>query len=116
MDALLGASGLEDIGVQFPNTDNKYKDISSLLLLEMVGDMVKNAGFLIVNIDAVIILEYPRISPYIRQMRMKIAESLKVDRNQINIKATTSEGIGFCGRREGAAAQSVALLNEINLP
>ncbi len=115
MDSLLGAAGLEDIGVQFPNTDNKYKDIASLLLLEIVGDMVKKAGYLIVNIDSVVILEYPRISPYIGQMRTKISDSLKVDHGRINIKATTSEGLGFCGRKEGAAAQSVALLDEIDL-
>jgi 2-C-methyl-D-erythritol 2,4-cyclodiphosphate synthase len=110
MDALLGAAGLSDIGVYFPNTDMKYKDISSIILLGMVKESVRDAGYEILNIDSVVILEEPKISPYIPQMKIKISEALEISVDQIGIKATTSEGLGFCGTKEGAAAQSVALL------
>ena len=110
MDALLGAAGLNDIGVYFPNTDMKYKDISSITLLGEVQKIIWNAGYIILNIDSVVILEEPKISPYIPQMKKRISEALEININQIGIKATTSEGLGFCGAKEGAAAQSVALL------
>jgi 2-C-methyl-D-erythritol 2,4-cyclodiphosphate synthase len=110
MDALLGAGGLSDIGVYFPNTDMQYKDISSIILLGMVKDLVSDAGYRILNIDSVVILEEPKISPYIPLMKIKISEALEISVDQIGIKATTSEGLGFCGAKEGAAAQSVALL------
>jgi 2-C-methyl-D-erythritol 2,4-cyclodiphosphate synthase len=110
MDALLGAAGLSDIGVYFPNTDKQYKDISSIRLLGLVKVLVKDAGYRILNIDSVVILEEPKISPYIPGMKIKISEALEISVDQIGIKATTSEGLGFCGAKEGAAAQSVALL------
>lgn len=110
MDALLGAAGLNDIGVYFPNTDMKYKDISSITLLGEVKKIICDAGYIILNIDSVVILEEPKISPYIPQMKKRISEALEININQIGIKATTSERLGFCGAKEGAAAQSVALL------
>ena len=112
MDALLGAAGLGDIGIHFPNYDSKYKDISSMILLGEVKNKIKNAGLKIINLDSVLILEEPKISGYIPDMIKKIAEVLEMKENQINIKATTSEGLGFCGRKEGAASQSIALLEE----
>ncbi len=112
MDALLGAAGLSDIGVYFPDTDIKYKDISSITLLGMVKVSVKDAGYRILNIDSVVILEEPKISPFIPMMKKNISEALGIKVDQIGIKATTSEGLGFCGAKEGAAAQSVALLEE----
>ncbi len=113
MDALLGAAGLSDIGVYFPNTDMQYKNISSMILLGMVKESVRGAGYRILNIDSVVILEEPKISPYIPLMKIKISEALEISVEQIGIKATTSEGLGFCGTKEGAAAQSVALLAPI---
>ncbi len=110
MDALLGAAGLDDIGIHFPNNDKKYRNISSLLLLNEVKKKIENAGFKIINIDSVVILEAPKIAPHIKSMKRKIAEALEIEESRINIKATTSEGMGFCGRNEGAAAQSIALL------
>ena len=113
MDALLGAAGLSDIGVYFPDTDMKYKDISSITLLGMVKVSVKDAGYRILNIDSVVILEEPKISPFIPMMKKNISEALGISIDQIGIKATTSEGLGFCGAKEGAAAQSVALLERL---
>lgn len=113
MDALLGAAGLSDIGVYFPNTDMKYKDISSITLLGMVKVSVKDAGYRILNIDSVVILEEPKISPFIPMMKKNISEALGIKIGQIGIKATTCEGLGFCGTKEGAAAQSVALLERL---
>jgi 2-C-methyl-D-erythritol 2,4-cyclodiphosphate synthase len=110
MDALLGAAGLDDIGIHFPNDDKKYRNISSLILLDEVRKNIERAGFEIINIDSVVILEAPRIAPYVTIMKKKIAEALMIEESRINIKATTSEGMGFCGRNEGAAAQSIALL------
>jgi len=110
MDALLGAAGLDDIGIHFPNNDKKYRNISSLLLLCEVKRKIEREGFKIINIDSVVILEAPKIAPYIKTMKKKIAKALEIEENRINIKATTSEGMGFCGRNEGAAAQSIALL------
>jgi 2-C-methyl-D-erythritol 2,4-cyclodiphosphate synthase len=110
MDALLGAAGLSDIGVYFPDTDMKYKDISSMALLCMVKMSVKEAGYRILNIDSIVILEEPKISSFIPLMKKNISEVLEISIGQIGIKATTSEGLGFCGSKEGAAAQSMALL------
>jgi 2-C-methyl-D-erythritol 2,4-cyclodiphosphate synthase len=110
MDALLGAAGLGDIGIHFPNTDPAYKDISSLVLLREVKNKVDTCGLKIINLDSVLILEEPKISNYIQEMKSNIADVLEIDKSQINIKATTSEGLGFCGRQEGAASQSIALL------
>jgi 2-C-methyl-D-erythritol 2,4-cyclodiphosphate synthase len=110
MDALLGAAGLRDIGVYFPDTDIRYKNISSLLLLKEVKRIINDKCFVIINIDSTLILEKPKISSYIPVMLKKLADSLDLDLGQIGLKATTTEGLGFCGREEGIAAQSVVLL------
>ena len=110
MDALLGAAGLRDIGVYFPDTDIRYKNISSLLLLKEVKKIINDKGFEIINIDSTLILEKPKVSPYIPAMLKKLSDALELDPGRIGIKATTTEGLGFCGREEGIAAQSIALL------
>lgn len=110
MDALLGAASLGDIGIHFPDSDNRYRDISSLLLLKEVKEKIIEAGFKIINIDSVVVLEEPKIANYFKIMENNIADALNIDIKQVNIKATTTEGLGFCGRREGIAAQSIALL------
>lgn len=110
MDAMLGAAGLGDIGRHFPDTDEKYKGISSLLLLEEVLKLVKSKNYNIVNIDATIIAQKPKLMPYIPEMEGKIASSLDIEPGSINIKATTNEGIGFVGREEGIAAMVVVLI------
>jgi len=111
MDALLGASGLPDIGQQFPPSDEKYKNADSGKLLKTVVQLVKKAGFDdILNIDATIMAEKPRFSTYIPSMRSKIAEIVEVELSQVNIKATTTERLGFVGREEGIAASAVCLV------
>lgn len=110
MDAILGACGLGDIGVHFPDSDMKYKNISSLLLLEEVRKKMEGKDFSIVNIDSILIMQKPKVSKYIAGMRKNIAGTLKIDESDINIKATTTEGLGFCGRGEGIAAKCVVLL------
>lgn len=110
MDALLGAAGLRDIGVYFPDTDTRYKNISSLLLLKEVKNIINDKGLEIINIDSTLILEKPKVSPYITAMLNKLSGALELDPGRLGIKATTTEGLGFCGREEGIAAQSIALL------
>ncbi len=110
-DALLGAAGLGDIGKHFPDTDNKFKDISSLILLKEVRLKIQNAGFKISNIDCVVIAEAPKISKYIPKMIENIANALDIASSCINIKATTAEGLGAFGRKEGIAANAVTLLD-----
>ena len=110
MDALLGAAALGDIGSNFPDSDDKYKGISSLSLLNEVRDMLLNNLFIVENIDATIIAQKPKLSTYIREMRENIANTLKIDVSQVSIKATTEEGLGFTGAGEGIAAQAVCLL------
>jgi len=112
-DAILGALGLGDIGMHFPDTDMQYKDISSLILLEKVIALMKNSKFKIVNCDSVLILEKPKIFPYIDLMKNKLSPLMGIEKSSINIKATTTEGLGFCGRGEGVAAQSVVLLEDV---
>ncbi|MCR4416219.1 MAG: 2-C-methyl-D-erythritol 2,4-cyclodiphosphate synthase [Ignavibacteria bacterium] len=109
-DALLGAASLGDIGKHFPNTDERFKDISSLILLEKVNELIASQNYLIGNIDSTILAEKPKLLPYIDIMRGKIATTLKINPDQISIKATTNEKMGFVGRQEGIAAISVALL------
>ncbi len=109
-DALLGAAALGDIGKHFPDSDPAYKGISSLILLEKVGDMLSERGFLIENIDATIIAQAPKMRPYIDEMRGNIAKALKMDQGQVNVKATTEEGLGFTGNGEGISSQAVCLL------
>lgn len=112
MDALLGAAGLWDIGHAFPDTDAAFKDISSLLLLERVMDMLRQKNLQVVNADCTILAQAPKLAPYIPQMRTNLAHLLKVPPDRINIKATTEEGLGFTGAGEGIAAHAVCLLEE----
>jgi 2-C-methyl-D-erythritol 2,4-cyclodiphosphate synthase len=107
-DALLGAAALGDIGKHFPNTSSKYKGISSLLLLEHVGSLLSKKKFRIVNIDATVILERPKILRYSAAMAENIAASLHIETKQVSIKATTNEGLGFIGRGEGCASVAIA--------
>ena len=111
-DALLGAAALGDIGKRFPDSDDKYKGINSLLLLKEVGRLLDTMGCQINNIDATIIAEEPKIAPYIQEMRENIAAVLNLPIGAANIKATTEEGLGFTGRKEGIAAIAVALIDE----
>ena len=109
-DSLLGASGAGDLGKYFPDRDKKWKDISSLVLLEKSNKLVTERGYKIANIDTTIVAQQPKLSPYIESMITNIAESLKINPNQVNIKSTTTECLGFAGREEGIAAYAVALL------
>lgn len=111
MDSLLGACTLGDIGRHFPDTDIKYKGISSINLLEETGRIIFENGYSINNIDATIIAQKPKMSPHIETMRKNIAKALNIDINQINIKATTEEGLGFTGEMLGISAQSIASVN-----
>lgn len=113
MDALLGAAALGDIGKHFPDTDDTYKGISSIKLLEKVGELIENELYVIGNIDATIIAQRPKLAPYIEQMRDNVAAALHIQKNQVNIKATTEEGLGFTGSGEGIAAQAAACLETI---
>ena len=110
MDALLGAAGLGDIGGHFPDSDRAYKDACSIKLLGQVGELLVKGGFNIQNIDSTIIAEKPKLSPYINEMRSKIAEALEMPLGSINIKATTEEGLGFTGKRKGIAAHAVCII------
>ncbi len=110
MDALLGAAAMGDIGKLFPDTDDTYRGISSLKLLEEVGNRLEEAFFLIENIDATIIAQSPKMRPYIDEMRQNIADTLGIGIEQVNVKATTEEGLGFTGRMEGIAAQAICML------
>ena len=112
IDALLGAAALKDIGTHFPDTDPQYKDISSITLLQRVGDMLHNGGFKIENIDATILCEQPRLADYIDEMCQKIGASLGIMREQVSVKASTSAGLGFLGKGEGIAAHAVALVEK----
>lgn len=116
MDALLGAAALGDIGKHFPDTDPAYKGISSIKLLEHVGKLLEDNLFLIENIDATIIAQAPKMRPYIDTMRENIANALKIQAEQVNVKATTEEGLGFTGTGEGISAQAVCMLTSpVNL-
>ena len=110
MDALLGAAGLGDIGRHFPDTDPQYKGISSLKLLEIVNQRIQEAGYELGNADVTIIAQKPKLAGYISQMEENLAEILQADRKQINVKATTTEKLGFTGRGEGIAAEAVCII------
>ena len=110
MDALLGAAALGDIGKHFPDTDPVYKGISSIKLLTHVGELLEENRFLIENIDATIIAQAPKMRPHIEQMRANIADALRIETEQVNVKATTEEGLGFTGAGEGISAQAICLL------
>ncbi len=112
MDALLGAAGKGDIGGLFPDTDPLYKDISSLKLLSQVADIIRDASWVISNIDITLVAQAPKIAPYIGKMKTRIAAVCNLSISQVNIKATTTEGLGFVGVGEGIAAYAVCLLME----
>ena len=113
MDALLGAAALGDIGRHFPDTDEKYKGISSIKLLQHVGALLEENMYVINNIDATIIAQKPKMMPHIEKMRENVAKALNIEKNQVNIKATTEEGLGFTGEGLGISASAVCLLSEI---
>lgn len=110
IDALLGAAGLDDIGALFPDTDAAYKDADSIALLTDVVDRVRGAGFTVNNVDTTVVMERPKLSPRRGAIRARLAEALGVDQGQVNVKASTGEGLGFVGRGEGVAALAVATL------
>ena len=112
MDALLGAAGLRDIGYHFPDTDMRYKGISSMELLGCVAEKLAAAGYRVGNIDVTLIAQKPKVKPYIPQMVENIATRLGVDPGRVNVKATTEEGLGFTGAGEGMACHAVCLLEE----
>ncbi|WP_287155256.1 2-C-methyl-D-erythritol 2,4-cyclodiphosphate synthase [Candidatus Solincola tengchongensis] len=116
MDALLGACGERDIGVRFPDTDPTFRGISSMVLLEEVMGVVLERGFRVLNVDCVVAAQEPRISPYVEEMRKRLAFILRVPESRVGIKATTTEGMGFTGRGEGIAAMAVALVEERTEP
>ena len=113
IESIIGAMGLRDIGTHFSDKDPKYEDISSLKLLEATYEMMCKEGYKIVNVDSLIIIERPKMAPYIDEMRKNIAEALHTDIKNINVKATCSEKMGFIGRGEGAVAQAVCLIDNI---
>ena len=110
MDALLGAAGERDIGAHFPDSDPQYAGISSISLLGRVVNLLKDKGARPINVDAVIVAEKPRLAPYINEMVKNIASCLGIEEERVNIKATTTEGLGFTGRGEGIAAYAVVLV------
>lgn len=111
MDALLGSMALGDIGKHFPDTDDKYKGISSMHLLALVNKLLSEKGAHLVNLDATLILQKPKIAPYIDSMRENVAFALGVDKSRVSIKATTEEHLGFTGREEGVSAHAVVLVS-----
>ncbi|MGI6684294.1 MAG: 2-C-methyl-D-erythritol 2,4-cyclodiphosphate synthase [Bacillota bacterium] len=111
MDALLGAMALGDIGKHFPDTDSKYKGISSMLLLEKVKKLLHEKGYVVNNVDVLVVAERPKLAPFIDAMRKNIARTLETDLDRINIKATTTEGLGFTGTGEGMAAHAVVTIS-----
>lgn len=113
MDALLGAAALGDIGKHFPDTDEKYKGISSIKLMEHVRELLEEKLYVIENIDATIIAQKPKMLPHIQQMRENIAKALQIDINRINVKATTEEGLGFTGEMKGISSQAICALNTV---
>ena len=110
-DALLGAAGLGDIGLYFPDTDNEFKDMESIKLLDRTNKMIREKGFTIINIDSTIFVETPKLSLYREEMKKNIAQILEIDPGRINIKATTTEGLGMIGKGEGIGAMSVVLIS-----
>lgn len=113
MDALLGAAALGDIGKHFPDTDDRYKGISSIELLKQVGKLLDDNNFIIENIDGTIIAQEPKMRPYIDDMRTNIADALGIAVSQVNVKATTEEGLGFTGGGEGISSQAIASISSV---
>jgi 2-C-methyl-D-erythritol 2,4-cyclodiphosphate synthase len=114
IDALCGAADLGDIGTLFPSQEPAYKDTSSLVLLSKTGELLKAKELIVVNIDVTIMAQSPKLSPFIPEMRKRISQALGLESKQVTIKATTTNGLGFIGRGEGIAAQSVALITTIS--
>ena len=112
MDALLGAAALGDIGRHYPDSNDEYKDISSIVLLKKVKMLLDEQGYTISNIDSTVIAQAPKLAPHIEQMRMNIAQALDVDISQVNVKATTEEGLGFSGAGDGIAAHAVCIFEK----
>lgn len=110
MDAVLGAAGLEDIGHHFPDSDPAYAGADSLELLTSVAILIRSAGWEVINVDAVVICEEPRLAPQRQAMRDRLAQAMGIEPDRVGVRGTTTEGLGFTGRREGIAAQAVALL------
>lgn len=114
MDALLGAAALGDIGKHFPDTDPAYEGADSMKLLEEVRKLLDEHNFMIGNVDATVIAQRPKLAPYIEMMRENIAARLQIDKNQVNVKATTEEGLGFTGQGQGISSQAICLLETID--
>lgn len=114
IEALIGAMGLGDIGKHFSDKDDRYKDISSLVLLDKTYEMLCERGYKVINVDALVMIEKPKLAPYIARMQRNIASHLHIDVTNINIKATCAEGLGFIGERKGAKAQAVVLIDELD--
>ncbi|MDO4588980.1 MAG: 2-C-methyl-D-erythritol 2,4-cyclodiphosphate synthase [Fusobacterium sp.] len=112
MDALLGALALGDIGQHFPDTDMQYKNIDSMLLLSKVKDLIYSKGYRVVNLDSIIVLQKPKVKPYIESMRKRIAEVMEMDLDQVSVKATTEEKLGFTGDESGVKSYCVVLLEK----
>ncbi len=112
-DALLGAAALGDLGRHFPDTDPRWKDASSLALLRRVHQLVVQAGYAVVNVDSTVVLEQPRLQPYVETMRQNIAQALGLSTGAVSVKATTNEGLGFVGAEEGVVAFAVCLLRPV---
>ena len=113
IESLIGAMGLRDIGTHFSDKDPRYEGISSLLLLDETYKMLEEHGYEVVNIDSLIVIEKPKMAPYIDEMRKNIADHLHCDISRVNVKATCGEGMGFIGKGEGAMAESVCLIDEV---
>lgn len=114
-DAILGALALGDIGKLFPDTDSRYKDISSIILMKHTAKLMRKKGYRVGNLDCVISCERPKLSPYIDEMRVNIANALQTKKNQVSVKATTTEGLGFEGRSEGIKADAVVILKRTKI-
>lgn len=112
-DALLGAAALGDIGKHFPDTDNDYKGVNSLLLLSRVAALLNEQGYRIVNTDSTVIAQRPKLAPYIEQMRQNLADAMGIDLSAVSVKATTEEHLGFTGREEGIAAHTLCLIEKL---
>ena len=113
MDAMLGAAALGDIGLHFPDTDESYKGICSMKLLERVRDLLFKENYVIENVDATVVAQQPKLRPYIEQMEQNIADTLRLQKNQVNVKATTEEGLGYTGNGQGIRAYAVCSLSSI---
>ena len=111
-DALLGAAALGDIGLHFPNTSQEFKDIDSMILLKQVRKLLEKHGYQTVNVDTMLLLEEPKIAPYITEMRKNIARCLDIETEAVSVKATTNEKLGYIGREEGAAAHAVCIIRK----